>query len=112
VAALAREAARSAPSARVVDGSDAVGFRHTTRAPRRTGAASRFVGLQTPPSTYSRPPISTAANSHGTAQEASTASGTSAAGAPGSPNITRRPLRRSTAETRRRPSKRAPKPSM
>ena len=45
------------PSVRVVDGSDAVGFRHTTRAPRRTGAASRFTGLQTPPSTYSRSPI-------------------------------------------------------
>ena len=85
-----------------------MGTRQSTRAPRPAGAASRFVGLQTPPSTYSRPPISTGANIHGTAHEASTASATCARGAPGAPKITRRPLPRSTAATRRRPSKRAP----
>ena len=75
----------------------AVGFRHSTCVSRPAGAASRLVGLQTPPSTYSRPPIVTGANSHGTAQDASTASATVACGAPGQPNTTRRPLRRSTA---------------
>ena len=40
------------------------------------GATSRLVGLQTPPSTYSRPPIATGANSHGTVHDASTASAT------------------------------------
>ena len=54
----------------------AVGISASIREPRPLGTASRFVGLQTPPSTYSRPPISTGANSHGTAQEASTASAT------------------------------------
>ena len=78
----------------------------------RPGTASRFVGLQTPPSTYSRSPISTGANSHGTAQEASTAWATVARGASGAPKITRRPLARSTAAIRRRPSKRAPSASM
>ena len=69
---------------------------------------SRFVLLHTPPSTYSRPRICTGAKIHGTEQEACTASATLAAGAPGAPNTTRRPLARSTATTRRRPSKRAP----
>ena len=68
----------------------AVGARHSTWAPRPPGAASRLTGLQTPPSTYSRPAISTGANSHGTAHEASTASRTRACGAPGAPNSTRR----------------------
>ena len=36
----------------------AVGTRQSTRSPRPARARSRFVGLQTPPSTYSRPPIS------------------------------------------------------
>ena len=36
----------------------AVGIRQSTREPRPAGTASRLVGLQTPPSTYSRPPIS------------------------------------------------------
>src|SRR4051794_7456413 len=58
----------------------AVGFRHSTCVSRPAGAASRFVGLQTPPSTYSRPAIRTGANSHGTVQEASTASATVAGG--------------------------------
>src|SRR3954454_4878667 len=88
VAALARDAARRAASGRVEPASVAVGFRQTTRAPRRTGAASRFVALQTPPSTYSRPSIPTGANSQGTEQDASTASTTLAGGAPGSPNMT------------------------
>ena len=44
----------------------AVGFRHSTCVSRPAGAASRLVGLHTPPSTYSRPPIVTGANSHGT----------------------------------------------
>ena len=100
--------ARSAPAAVRGVAGPAVGARHSTRAPRPPGAASRFVGLQTPPSTYSRPPISTGANSHGTAQEASTASATLAVGAPGAPSSTRRPLRRSTTAMRSRPSKRAP----
>jgi len=38
---------------------------------RPAGAASRLVGLHTPPSTYSRPPIVTGANSHGTVHDAS-----------------------------------------
>ena len=75
---------------------------------RPAGAMSRFVLLQTPPSTYSRPPIGTGAKIHGTEQDACTASATVAAGDPGAPNTTRRPLPRSTATTRRRPSKRAP----
>src|SRR5579864_5366242 len=83
----------------------AVGFRHRTCVSRPAGAASRLVGLQTPPSTYSREPIRTGANSHGTVQDASTASATVAFGAPGLPNTTRRPDLRSTAVTRRRPSK-------
>ena len=61
----------------------AVGFRQSTSAPRPTGATSRFVGLQTPPSTYSRPSISTGANSHGTVHDAVTASATLAARRPG-----------------------------
>ena len=79
---------------------------------RPAGAASRLVGLQTPPSTYSRPWISTGANSHGTVHDACTASATETSGARGLPNTTRRPLRRSTAVTRRRPSKRAPERSI
>src|SRR3984957_3405797 len=85
----------------------AVGFRHSTWVSRPAGAASRLVGLQTPPSTYSRPPIWTGANSHGTVHDAATASATGALGAPGRPNTTRRPELRSTAATRRRPSNRA-----
>src|SRR4051812_6751207 len=61
----------------------AVGTRQSTRAPRPAGAASRFVGLHTPPSTYSRPAISTGANTHGMAHEASTACATWACGASG-----------------------------
>ena len=64
--------------------------------------------LQTPPSTYSRPPISTGSNIQGTVHDAATAPATVAAGAPGLPNTTRRPERRSTAVTRSRPSNRAP----
>ena len=73
VAAAAALALRAAAIA-----APAVGIRHSTRAPRPAGAASRFVGLHTPPSTYSRPSISTGANTHGTAHEASTACGTAA----------------------------------
>jgi len=90
----------------------AVGFRHSTCVSRPAGAASRLVGLHTPPSTYSRPPIVTGANSQGTVHEAATASGTLARGDPGLPNTTRRPLRRSTAATRNRPSKRGARRSM
>src|ERR1700761_2503435 len=61
----------------------AVGLRHRTWVSRPAGAASRFVGLQTPPSTYSRPPIVTGANSHGTVHDAWTASATVARGARG-----------------------------
>src|SRR6202012_550349 len=86
----------------------AVGFRQSTWVSRPAGAASRLVGLQTPPSTYSRLPILPGANSHGTVHEGSTAAAPVAGGAPGLPNTTRRPLARSTAVTRRRPSKRAP----
>src|SRR4051812_34269614 len=57
------------------------GTRQRPRAPRRAGAASRFVGPHTPPSTYSRPPISTGANTQGIAHEASTAWATWAGGA-------------------------------
>src|ERR1700742_3412952 len=61
----------------------AVGLRQRTWVPRPAGAASRLVGLHTPPSTYSRSPMRTGANSHGTVHEASTASAAEAAGAPG-----------------------------
>jgi len=44
----------------------AVGFKQRTWVSRPAGAASRLVGLQTPPSTYSRAPICTGANSQGT----------------------------------------------
>ena len=70
-----------------------MGLRQSTWVSRPAGAASRLVGLHTPPSTYSRPPMRTGANSHGTVHEASTASPTVARGAPGLPNTTRRPLR-------------------
>src|ERR1700761_9680614 len=69
----------------------AVGFRHSTWVSRPAGAASRLVGLHTPPSTYSRSPIRTGANSHGTQHDADTAWPTDARGAPGLPNMTRRP---------------------
>ena len=107
---VARVKPRIAPSRSNASRGVAVGSRQSTALPRRTGAASRFAALQTPPSTYVRPPISTGRNIHGTAHEASTASTTSASGAPGAPNTTRRPLARSTAVTRSRPSKRAPRP--
>ena len=71
-------------------GSDAVGFRHSTSLPRRAGAASRFVGLHTPPSTYSRSPICTGAKMPGTEHDASTACPTVAVGASGAPKTTRR----------------------
>src|SRR4051812_50021433 len=80
--------------------SAAVGLRHRTWVPRRAGVASRLVGLQTPPSTYSRPSISTGANTHGIAHEASTAAATVARGEPGAPNTTRLPLRRGPAAGR------------
>ena len=70
-----------------------VGSSASTSPARPTGAASRLDMLQTPPSTYSRPPISTGGNSHGTEQDASTASATVASGAPGAPNTTRLPVR-------------------
>src|ERR1700761_6866333 len=85
----------------------AVGFRHNTCVSRPAGAASRLVGLQTPPATYSRPPIVIGATSHGTVHDATTASATVASGAPGRPNTTRRPELRSTATIRSRPSNRA-----
>src|ERR1700758_1017380 len=44
----------------------AVGLRHSTWVSRPAGAAWRLVGLHTPPSTYSRPPMLNGANSHGT----------------------------------------------
>src|SRR5690348_10616192 len=99
-----RETVRISASALWVPARLAVGLRHSTWVSRPAGAASRLVGLHTPPSTYSRPPILTGANSHGTVQDASTASPTVATGAPGLPNTTRRPLARSTAVTRKRPS--------
>ena len=89
----------------------AVGTRQSTRSPFPARARSRFVGLHTPPSTYSRSPITTGANSPGTAHEAATASATLASGAPSSPNTTRLPEPRSTATSRSRPSKRGPSAS-
>ncbi len=106
--AVVRANARVAPRRSRASRGVAVGFRHSTSVPARTGAASRLAALHTPPSTYSRPPIVWGRKTHGTAQEASTASVTLASGAPGAPKITRLPLRRSTAATRSRPSKRAP----
>ena len=83
------------------------GGRHEAEHVSAAAAGSRVEvdGLQTPPSTYSRSPIVTGVNSHGTAHDASTASRTLAVGAPGAPNRTRAPLPRSTAATRSRPSK-------
>src|SRR4051812_49843160 len=80
VAAAAALAVRAAAQAE-----PAVGTRQSTRAPRPAGAASRFVGLHTPPSTYSRPAISTRANTHGMAHEARTAWATVADGASRAP---------------------------
>ena len=75
------------------------------------GAASRFVGLQTPPSTYSRPPISTGAKSHGIAHDAATASATvGRAARPGAPNTTRRP-RRALHRSDRAGARRSARPS-
>src|SRR4051794_24242936 len=102
------EKARSAPNAPRDPASEAVGLRQSTCVPRATGVASRFVGLHTPPSTYSRSAIRTGANTPGIEHDASTAWLTRVRGAPGAPKMTRRPLRRSTAAIRRRPSKRAP----
>src|SRR3954454_25396988 len=67
------ENARSAPKAVRDAASDAVGLRQRTWGPRPTGVASRFVGLQPPPSPYSPPPIRTGAKTPGIEQEASTA---------------------------------------
>ncbi len=53
--------------------------------------------------------MSTGEKTPGTEQEAATASATAAAGAPGAPKTTRRPLERSTHTTRSRPSKRVPR---
>ena len=92
--------------------SDAVGIQ--AQHLRSRGAPARRRGsstLQTPPSTYSRSPIRTGAKTHGIAHDAVTASATLARGAPGAPKTTRRPVRRSTQHTRRRPSKRAPERS-
>src|SRR3954471_5627999 len=102
------EKARSAPNAPRAPASEAVGLRQSTCVPRATGVASRFVGLHTPPSTYSRSAIRTGANTPGIEHDASTAWLTRVRGAPGATKMTRRPLRRSTAAIRRRPSKRAP----
>ena len=89
------------------------GRRGTARASSRpAGAASRFVTLHTPPSTYSRPPIVTGSNTHGIEHEATTASptlgGRRARRAEHDPAAA---CARSTAQTRRRPSNRAPQPS-
>jgi len=72
-AAAERDTRRKTPMMSPLPGRLAVGFRHSTRVPRPAGAASMLVGLQTPPSTYSRPPIRAGANSHGTVHEATTA---------------------------------------
>ena len=78
----------------------------------RPGAASRFVGLQTPPSTYSRPAISTGAKIHGHRAGGEHGVGdVGAAARRARRTSTRRPLPRSTAAIRRRPSKRAPRRS-
>ena len=69
----ARERAQRAEGASAWPGATRSGSGTAPRVPRRAGVASRFVGLQTPPSTYSRPPISTGAKIHGTEQDASTA---------------------------------------
>src|ERR1700744_5209378 len=47
----------------------AVGLRHSRWVSRPAGAASRLVGLHTPPSTYSRPAMRTGANSQGTVHD-------------------------------------------
>ena len=104
-----RPSARNRASARSASGSrrsrrSGSGRGPGCRDPR--GAASRLVIDHTPPSTYSRPSIVTGVKIHGTAQDAATASRTSAGGEPGLPKMTRRPLARSTAATRSRPSKR------
>ena len=78
-AAPALANARTAPRRSTASRGEAVGLRHSTSVPLRTGAASRLAALHAPPSTYSRPPIVTGRNTHGTAHEASTASATRAA---------------------------------
>src|SRR5436305_3720784 len=102
--AAERATLRMTVSSRWVLARLAVGLRHSTCVSRPAGAASRLVGLQTPPSTYSRDPMRTGAYSQGTLQDAATAAATPDRGAPGLPKITRRPLRRSTAATRSRHS--------
>src|SRR5579875_4113206 len=77
-----------------------------TRTSRLAGAMSALVGLQTAPSTYSRPAMVAGANTSGSAQDALSACATVASGPPGAPKTTRLPERRSTATTRKRPSKR------
>src|SRR4051794_41699975 len=111
VAPRERRASASARAAALVNARSggrpppaAVGIRHSTRLPRPAGAASRFVGLHTPPSTYSRPAIVTGSKRPGTAQDARTAWATVARGVPGRPNIMRRPLRRATAGLPRPPA--------
>ena len=70
----------------------AVGFRHRTWVSRPAGAASRLVGLHTPPSTYSRPPIRPGANSQGTRARRRHRLGRRSPRGARAPNTTRRPL--------------------
>ena len=63
--------ARSMPNGEAIAMSRlAIGFRHRTCVSRAAGAMSRFVLLQTPPSTYSRPLMRTGAKIHGTEHDA------------------------------------------
>ena len=83
-AAVLPAIARSIPNGEAIAMSRlAIGFRHSTCVARPAGAMSRFVLLQTPPSTYSRPPICTGAKIHGTEQDACTASATRRVGRAG-----------------------------
>ena len=71
-----RNAPRSAAMRRSRRRAPAVGSRHSTWVPRPACAASRFVTLHAPPSTYSRSPMRTGEKTHGIAHDAQTASAT------------------------------------
>src|SRR4051812_50049138 len=88
-----RAAARSRPAGDVAASAIAVAVTERQRmcVSRPAGAASRLVRLHAPPSTYTRPPMVTGRNTHGTAHDASTASPTDAGGAARAPQNTPRP---------------------
>ena len=75
---------------------------------RSAAASTSTAASGARPTSTPRPPIATGANSHGTVHEARPPRRRSPWARPGCRRLTRRPLRRSTVATRRRPSKRTP----